>query len=95
MTDSINSSMQRIQLIEGSLRSFTLSWFSLIPFVGLAFALFTLDSCSTVRTQLGEGWNPAQRYLIAAYWLAWGGIVLSLLSLALCGTLLLKYYQLA
>lgn len=84
---------QRIRIIESSLKSFTISWFSLVPLVGLLFALWSLDSYSVARKESVGGWNPARSYLMAAFYISCTGIVLWLGSVAVLAALFLKYYS--
>ena len=95
MTPQTQDPVRRIRIIEASLRCFALSWFSLIPVLGLFFGLLALSSCASARrTSRGE-WNPAQQYLIAGFFLSGAGIILSLFALGFCAWLLLKSQGLA
>jgi hypothetical protein len=71
------------------MESFAISWFSLTPMIGIIFAFWALNSRSLVRKELAGSWNPAGRYLNAAFFIACGGLVLWLGTLGVCATLFL------
>ncbi len=83
--------MDKVRVIESSLRCFVWSWFSLIPILGL------MPSCMAVSEylqakRLSEGqWNPARKYLQAGLWLAIiGGLVSGAVGLIFTGVILRK-----
>lgn len=86
-------SSQRIQLIERSLRLFTCGLLSLIPVIGLAPALIAVTTHFKIWSEDAGEWNPARPYLIAGYCLAWLGILISLVALALVVLGFMKYYD--
>ncbi len=60
--------LDKIELIQGSLRAF---WFGLpgiVPFLGTPFAIVALVQNSRIKRRGGALWNPAQRYLF------WGSV---------------------
>ena len=57
------ASMDKIEVIQRSLRCFTLGLIGIVPLLGVPFALFALDNFRQVRRGLGTQWNPAQTYL--------------------------------
>jgi hypothetical protein len=60
--------LDKIELIQGSLRAF---WFGLpgiVPFLGTPFAIVALVQNSRIKRRGGTLWNPAQRYLF------WGSV---------------------
>ena len=61
----------RTRVIEDSLRCFVYGFLGLVPMVGLAFSGFVIYHHSRVSNQVGSGWNPARRYLLAGCVLAW------------------------
>jgi len=75
----------RIRVIEGSLRCFTCGCLSLIPVLGLVFSVLALLQHFLTPGEQASSWNPARRYLLAGYVLAWiGGLIwLSVLVLVL------------
>jgi prolipoprotein diacylglyceryltransferase len=83
---------QRIRIIDSSIESFAISWLGLIPVIGIIFAFWALNSCSVVRKELAGSWNPAGRYLNAAFFIACAGLVLWLGALAVCGSIAVHYY---
>ena len=58
--------MDKVLVIERSLRCFTLGLFGVLPVVGLPFAVTALSNYFHVKRIVGTQWNPAQTYL------AWG-----------------------
>ena len=68
--------MDKVLVIQRSLRCFTLGLFGIIPGLGIPFAIAALANYFHVKGLVGEHWNPAQTYL------TWG------LATALCGLFL-------
>ncbi|MDB6036290.1 MAG: hypothetical protein JWM99_131 [Verrucomicrobiales bacterium] len=95
MTIQPQDPVRRIRIIEASLRCFVLSWFSLIPLIGLFLGLLALSSCASARRNSRGEWNPAQHYLIAGFLVSGAGIILSLFALGFCALLFLKSQGLA
>jgi hypothetical protein len=75
--------MDRIQLINRSLRCFTLGCLSLIPLAGIPLALITNSEFRRITKNQGDQWNPAGSYLVLGRRLAWAGLLISLLTFAL------------
>ena len=69
--------MDRVRIINQSLRCFTLGWLSLIPLLGVPPALIGLSCYARSRDEAGDEWNPAKPYLIWGCVLAWCGLALS------------------
>jgi hypothetical protein len=63
--------LNRIELINSSLRCFTLGVFSLLPIIGLPIAAMVLARIWSIRRRSKGIWNPAERYL------HWSGIFAS------------------
>jgi uncharacterized membrane protein len=80
----------RISLIERSLRCFAYGWLSLIPLVGLGFAILAVRTHLKARAVEGMEWNPAKVYLHLGFSLAWLGGLVSLMALALSMFILLN-----
>jgi ABC-type phosphate transport system permease subunit len=55
--------MDKIEVIQRSLRCFTLGLIGIVPLLGVPFALLALDDFRQVRRGLGTQWNPARSYL--------------------------------
>lgn len=55
--------MTRIELIHGSVSCFVLGLFSLLPVIGLPFAMVALARGWSIRRRSRGLWNPAERYL--------------------------------
>ena len=82
----------RISLIERSLRCFAYGCLSLIPLVGLGFAILAVRTHLKARADGSKEWNPAKVYLHMGFSLAWLGGLVSLTTLALFMFVLLKSY---
>lgn len=55
--------MDRVVLIQRSLRAFACGAFGLIPFLGLVPAVYAISFWLRVRNQSRDEWNPAATYL--------------------------------
>ena len=73
--------MNKIQIIQLSLRAFRLGLVSLLPLIGLPFGALALHSAHRCRTIQAAEWNPAARYLNWGIGLACFGLVISVLSI--------------
>lgn len=60
--NSVDEARETIRLIRGSLVVFGLGVASLVPVLGVLFALATLGLWAAIRRHRSV-WNPAQRYL--------------------------------
>lgn len=74
--------MDRIRVIEGSLRCFIAGCLALIPFLGIFPAAIAIYSFHRVRRLTGDGWNPARGYLNWGVALGWLGLAFTLIGLA-------------
>jgi hypothetical protein len=70
------ASMDKVEVIQRSLRCFTLGLIGLLPVLGIPFAVMALANFFQVKGAIGAQWNPAQQYL------TWG------MATALCGLFL-------
>lgn len=68
--------LDKVEVIQRSLRCFTLGLFGILPVIGLPFAIMALSSFLQVKRGLGGQWNPAEQYLV------WG------MATAVCGLFL-------
>jgi hypothetical protein len=75
--------MDKVRVIEGSLRCFVAGCLAMIPLLGFFPAVVAIYSFHSVRSQVGQAWNPAHGYLVAGCVLAWFGITLTVVGLAL------------
>jgi len=55
--------MDKIELIERSLRAFFFGVPGILPFVGTPFAIVAMMNNSRIKRRIGTQWNPAHRYL--------------------------------
>lgn len=76
--------MDKIELIQRSLRAFCFGLPGVVPFLGTPFAIVALVQNSRIKRRGGMLWNPAQRYLF------WGSVCARIgLALTLIFTLLI------
>jgi hypothetical protein len=71
--------MDRVRVIEQSLRCYLAGWWSLIPIIGLLPAVIAVCLYLSVRNQVEDQWNPASAYLWKGILLAMTGVCVSLL----------------
>ena len=83
----------RIRLIHQSHRCFVFGVLSLVPVVGLAMAILAIRLHIRTGADSGAGWNPARRYWRAGYWLAWAGVLVTLIAVAGIGAVLIRMQQ--
>ncbi len=57
--------IDKVRVIENSLLCFNLSWFGLLPGLGIVPAVLALHLHQQVKRDLGTEWNPAGSF---AYW---------------------------
>ena len=55
--------MDKIELIERSMRAFFFGVPGIVPFLGTLFAIVALMNNARIKRRLGPQWNPAHRYL--------------------------------
>ena len=75
--------MDKVRVIERSLRCFVMGCFSLIPLLGVIPAIVTLVTSHKVRQEARGHWNPAGRHLVFGELLAWIGLGLTLSAVGL------------
>lgn len=82
--DGVRSGLgfRKIAVIEGSLRCFVNGCVGMIPVVGVPFACVAIRAALNVRECRTNTWNPASRYLVAGWILAWTGLLLTTVTLA-------------
>lgn len=80
--------MDKVRVIEGSLRCFRLGLASLVPVIGLAFAVLAMMEAHRVRKEVGDGWNPVRGRLMLGRVFALAGPLLWLVIIPLLGVLL-------
>ena len=84
---------EKIRVIEQSLRCFVFGCLSLIPLLGLPFAILAIVRHLNVWSQGDARWNPAKAYLLWGFGLAWLGGLISLGALAVFVIALTKLYD--
>lgn len=73
--------MNKIRVIKHSVGCQWLGVWSLLPVVGLAFAVATILRYRHVRAEVGSEWNPARKQLIRGAVFAWSGVLITSLLL--------------
>ena len=69
--------MDKVLVINQSLRCYRWSWFSLIPLLGIIPALIAIGFFRKAGAETGDGWNPARRYAVCGLLIAIIGLLLS------------------
>ena len=82
--------MDKVRIIEESLRCYIFGWLSFLPVVGLAFGPLALLSFRSARIESGTQWNPASRYLKCGAVLACFGFLVSVLLSGLVFLIIIK-----
>lgn len=83
--------MDKIELIERSMRAFCFGLAGIVPFLGTPFAIAAALNHQQIKSRNGSQWNPAQRYLFWGMVCARIGITLTIVALiSIAGTLLLQ-----
>ena len=80
----------KVRVIEQSLRCFAFGLLSLIPLLGLPFAILAVVRQVNAMPQSDQEWNPAKPYLVWGFGLAWLGGLISLAALAIIVVALTK-----
>ena len=80
---STASGMDKVRVIERSLRCFAAGCLSLIPILGLLPAVIAIVLFHKALREAGRTWNPARGYLIGGVVLAWTGLTITLLAIGL------------
>ena len=81
----------KVRVIEQSLRCFVFGLLSLIPLLGLPFAVLVRHR--DAWSQADREWNPARLYLVWGFGLAWLGGLISLGGLAIFVIALTKSFE--
>jgi hypothetical protein len=82
--------MERITLIERSLKCFVLGLLALLPVVGVPFACAALFAASGTLGKASGEWNPARRYVLVGLWCAALGVAVSALGVSWIGIAILR-----
>jgi hypothetical protein len=69
--------MDKIEVIESSLRCFTMGLIGLLPALGVPFAIVAVSNFLRVKRLVGPHWNPAQTYLTWGLATALAGLFLT------------------
>lgn len=73
--------MDKVRVIERSLRCCAFGWLALIPIFGIPTGVLAILVYKQVRREVGQEWNPARKYLVVGCALAIVGLSCSLLLL--------------
>ena len=82
----------KVRVIEQSLRCFVFGLLSLIPLLGLPFAILAVARHLNAWSRGEREWNPAKPYLVWGFGLAWLGGLISLGALVIIVVALTKLY---
>ena len=86
--------MDKIELIQRSLRAFFFGVPGIVPLLGTPFAIIAAVNNSQIKRRGGVQWNPAQRYLFWGMICARIGITQTLLlTIFIAGALLLHLFN--
>ena len=69
--------MNTISVIKRSVGCQWLGVWSLVPVVGIVFAMAALHRYRHVRAEVGDEWNPAQPQLKRGVLFAWAGVLIT------------------
>lgn len=69
--------MDKVEVIQRSLRCFTTGLLGLLPLLGIPFAIVALVNYFKIRRGFGTQWNPARQYLTWGITAALGGTFLT------------------
>jgi hypothetical protein len=75
--------MDRVEIIERTLRCYQAGWWSLVPIVGLAPAIVAFYYFARVRAATRDDWNPASTQLRVGLMLATIGCGMTLLLISI------------
>jgi hypothetical protein len=71
--------MDKIELIEHSMRAFCFGLPGIVPFLGTPFAIVAVVNSARIKRRSNTQWNPAHRYLFWGLVCARIGITLTLI----------------
>ena len=74
--------MNKVQVIERSLRCFVFGIFGLVPVLGMGLAVAAFYHFYKIRSEVADNWNPAKKYLNWGFTMAGWGLFVSLLLFA-------------
>jgi len=74
-----STSGDRVEIIQRSLRCFTMGLIGLLPVLGVPFAIIAVSNFFRIKRIAGGEWNPAQTYLTWGLATALSGLFLSVL----------------
>ena len=73
--------MNKIRVIEQSARCQFLGAWSLVPVIGIGFAVVALERYHRARAEIGHEWNPARAELVRGVVFAWVGLLINLVAI--------------
>jgi hypothetical protein len=73
--------MDKVRVIERSLRCFVAGCLAMIPLLGIIPAVVAICLHHAVRNEVGHSWNPARAYLVWGCVFAWVGLSITLVAL--------------
>jgi hypothetical protein len=82
------TALDKIDVIQRSLRCFTLGLIGILPVLGIPFAVAALSHYFQVKRIVGAQWNPAQQYLTWGVATALGGLFLTVIIAGVVGSMI-------
>lgn len=82
--------MDKVEMIQLSLRCFTLGLIGLLPVLGIPFAVIAVSNYFRVRRLVGGQWNPAQTYLAWGLATALSGLFLTVVAFFVVGIIIVQ-----
>ena len=70
--------MNKVRVIEQSVGCQLLGAWSLVPVIGIGFAVAAIGCYHRVRAEVGHEWNPARAQLVRGVVFAWVGLLINL-----------------
>ena len=84
--------MDKVRIIKRSLLCYNLSFFSLLPWLGVIPGAWAILLFWQVTDEAGEQWNPARKYALRGFFVACAGLLLSSLVWLFSFALMLKNF---
>ncbi len=82
--------MNKVRVIERSVRCQALGWAGVLPVLGVIPAVIAIVLYPQATAEAGADWNPAESYARRGLVLAWTGLGLSAVLVAVGGAVLIS-----
>jgi hypothetical protein len=83
--------MNKVRVIERSIRCQNLGWFGVLPVLGVIPAVIAILLYHKVSYEAGDHWNPAERCARLGFVLSWIGLGLSAILIGVGGAILVSH----